>query len=168
MQLTRMIGRPVLNVRTGRRLGRVSEVLVDLAERRVAGFRLRRGGLLDRRWRLAAMDDVVAVGEEAVLMPDDRALREDERHDRRLALGRRRPVVVDGSGALLGWLTDIGAKLETGEVVTLVVAAPGALPWQRGPTLTIPVEQAAGWQCGGVPVDDPAGPGAALVPAGRG
>jgi hypothetical protein len=141
-------------------------VLVDLNQRRVAGFRLRHGGLLDRRWRFAAMDDVTAVGEEAVVVPDDLALREDEPHDRRLALGRRHPAVVDRSGASLGRLTDVGAELATGEVVSLVVALPGARPWQQGPEMMVPVEQAAGWRCGGVLVNDAARPGAVLVAAG--
>src|SRR3712207_7472408 len=37
-----------------------------------------RSSLLGRRWRVAAIEDVVAVTDAAMLLPDDLALREDE------------------------------------------------------------------------------------------
>ena len=166
VQLSRLIGRPVLSARTGRRLGRVGEVLLDLAGRRVAGFRLRHGGLLDRRWRFAAMRDLAALGPDAVVVPDELALREDESRDDwpalgRHALGRRGVAVVDRDGAPLGRLVDAEAKLPAGDLVAIDVRQMGPTLWRRAPTRTIPVSRVHARGRGAIVVD--AAPGGELV-----
>ena len=137
--LTQMQGRPVVSARTGERLGRISQVLVDLTQGRIAGFRLRRGGLLDRRWRVAAMQDVTAASEAAVLLADDIALREDEPSRQHLPVARRRMTVVHPNGAPLGRLADITAELTTGALIDLLVVPDRTATGRAKRPLRIPV-----------------------------
>jgi uncharacterized protein YrrD len=114
-------GRPVLSARTGEGLGSVSQVLLDLSRRAIAGFRLRHGGLLDRRWRVAALDDVVAVTATAVLLCDRVALREDMRAPELIAAHRWAPLVRTADGRLLGRVRDVRCDARTGDIDALHV-----------------------------------------------
>ena len=143
--LTQMQGRPVVSARTGERLGRISEVLVDLSQGRIAGFRLRRGGLLDRRWRVAAMQDVTAASEEAVLLPDDIALREDEPSEWHLPVKRAGMMVIHPNGTSLGRLADITAELGSGALIDLLVVPDRAATGRANRPLRIPVGQVHRW-----------------------
>ncbi|MGD9895446.1 MAG: PRC-barrel domain-containing protein [Dehalococcoidia bacterium] len=139
--LTEMLGCPVISARTGDRLGRVSQVLVDLVGKRVVGFRLRSGGLLDRRWRLAAMQDVSEVSPEAIVLPDDIALREDEQTETQLPLGGRPLAVIGTDGAEVGRLADIAAELSTGDLVELRVIPTGARARSYVHPLVLPIDR---------------------------
>jgi sporulation protein YlmC with PRC-barrel domain len=149
--LAALRGRPVVSAHDGAHLGRVSAVVVDLTRPRLRGVRLRHGGLLDRRWRLAALEDITRL-DEAVVLADALALREDEVHAGHLILGRHRPDVVDGTGTRLGNLADVEVDAGSGVVKGLVVALAGRRPWQAASVVTVPVTSAAGWRCGGVSV----------------
>jgi sporulation protein YlmC with PRC-barrel domain len=119
MRLRALHHRPVVAARSGQQLGRVAQILLDLDHCRVVGFRLRSGGLLDRRWRLAALEDVTEVTDTAVILPDALALREDEPHDGCLALGTGRLPVRDPTGAVIGALVDAEVDVATGQVCML-------------------------------------------------
>lgn len=116
---TQLRGRPVRSARAGEALGHVSQVLLDLSRRAIAGFRLRHGGLLDRRWRLAAFDDVVAVTPTAVLLPDRLALREDVWAAEVVVAHRWTPVVRAADGHPLGRVCDARCDPRTGQIVAL-------------------------------------------------
>jgi len=166
--LTHMLGRPVISARTGNRLGRVSHVVVDLTHRRIVGFRLRAGGLFDRRWRLAAMQDVANVSLDAVIVPDDVALREDEWEEGHLPLGGRPAVVVGTDGAQVGRLTDVSAELETGALLDLVVTSSKMRLGETAEPFTVPVEQVSRSNARSVVLEAvraPRGPNAAHRPA---
>jgi hypothetical protein len=109
----------------------VAQVLVDLNGGRIIGFRLRRGGPLDRRWRVAAWEDVTAITAAAVLLADAVALREDEAATGWVALGGPRLPVRAPTGALLGDLVDAEADLATGRLreVFIVPHAPPGFRW---------------------------------------
>jgi sporulation protein YlmC with PRC-barrel domain len=139
--LTEMLGCPVISARTGDRLGRVSQVLVDLVGRRIVGFRLRSGGLLDRRWRLAAMQDVSEVSPEAIVLPDDIALREDEQTETQLPLGGRPLTVIGTDGAEVGRLADVAAELSTGDLVDLRVIPTGTRTRPYAHPLVLPIDR---------------------------
>jgi uncharacterized protein YrrD len=139
--LSEMLGCPVISARTGDRLGRVSQVLVDLVGGRIVGFRLRSGGLLDRRWRLAAMQDVSEVSPEAVVLPDDIALREDEQTEAQLPLGGRPLTVVGTDGAEVGRLADVAAELSTGDLVDLRVIPTGVRGRELAQPLVLPIDR---------------------------
>ena len=139
--LTEMLGCPVISARTGDRLGRVSQVLVDLVGGRLVGFRLRSGGLLDRRWRLAAMQDVSEVSPEMIVLPDDIALREDELSETQLSLGGRPFTVFGTDGDEVGRLADVSAELSTGDLVDLRVIPVGTRAGEVSHPLVLPVDQ---------------------------
>jgi sporulation protein YlmC with PRC-barrel domain len=129
----------VVSASTGDRLGRVDAVLVDLESRRIAGFRLRHGGLLDRRWRLASMDDVTEIRGDAVLVPDGLALREDEPAAEYLPLNRHGAIMVTAGGGVVGTVTDIEANPATGEVVGLLVTPRTGRLARSRPPLAVPI-----------------------------
>lgn len=122
MRLREVDGRPVVSAQSGERLGRVRQVVLDLAEGRIAGFRLRSGGLLDRRWRIAAMQDVTALTDEAVVVPDAVALREDVRCASHVMLHGRGPTLHDADGTVLGRLADAIVNPENGALIALLVS----------------------------------------------
>lgn len=130
-------GRPVRSAPTGEELGRVSQVLLDLSRRAIAGVRLRHGGLLDRRWRVAAFDDLVAVTPSALLLPDRVALREDVRAPAVVVAHRWTPLVRAADAWPLGRVRDVRCDLHTGRIEALCLR-PGtgrtAAPrWRAGP-----------------------------------
>ncbi len=114
-------GRPVRSAHTGETLGRVSQVLLDLSRRAIVGFRLRHGGLLDRRWRVAAFDDLVAVTATALLLPDRVALREDVRAPEVVVAHRWTPLVRAADGRPLGRVRDVRCDARTGDIDALHV-----------------------------------------------
>jgi uncharacterized protein YrrD len=128
---TQLRGRPVRSARTGESLGHVSQVLLDLSRRAIAGFRLRHGGLLDRRWRLAAFDDVVAVTATAVLLPDRLALREDVRAPAVVVAHRWMPTVCAADGRPLGQVQDLRCDLRTGRIDAFEVRLIAGRPAMR-------------------------------------
>jgi sporulation protein YlmC with PRC-barrel domain len=152
--LSTLRGQPVVSA-GGERLGRVRAAVVDLAARRLRGVRLRHGGLLDRRWRLAAWSDVVRLDGDAIVLSDALALLEDESHTGHLLMGRRRPPLVDRDGRTLGYLADLGVDRRSGAVLELLVAGTGRWPRQGGELVAVPVERAAGWRFGGIPMTAP-------------
>lgn len=125
MLVSGMLGAPVINARTGERLGRVRRVLLDLQSRRIIGVRLRRGGVIDRRWRVAAFEDISSFAGNGVLLPDDVALREDEVSDRCVMIGGRPPRVLQEDGPAIGRLVDAVADLPDGNVAVLLVKPEG-------------------------------------------
>jgi sporulation protein YlmC with PRC-barrel domain len=122
--------RSIVAASTGKRLGRVAEVLVDLTGRRVIGFRLRHGGILDRRWRVAALEDISELTDSAVVLPDAIALREDDTPSGCVTLYGNRLPVRDATGAVIGDLVDAEADLATGQLFQVFVA-PHAHKWLR-------------------------------------
>lgn len=155
-RLRELRGCPVLSAATGARLGRVSEVVLDLGRRCVVGFRLRYGGLLDRRWRLAALLDLTAVRADAIVVPDDVALREDERPAGHLLLGRRAIPVLTAGGALVAWVTDVEAELPAGTLLgLLVVPAMGRGVARREP-VSVPIDRVSAVTDHAVIVDEAA------------
>lgn len=168
--LTEMLGCPVISARTGDRLGRVSQVLLDLAGGRIIGFRLRSGGLLDRRWRLAAMQDLSEVSPEAIVLPDEIALREDEYSETQQPLGGRPLAVIGTDGAEVGRLADVSAELSTGDLVDLRVIPTGARARRITPPLVLPIDRVCRSERRAVVVDGtdpPMPPGRALHASGR-
>lgn len=143
--LQALLGRPVVSARTGERLGRVGGVLLNLTDQRLAGFRLRHGSLLGRRWRVAAMGDVLAVTDRAIVLADDVALREDERPPPARLSGGHRMAVIDADGVTVGSLVDARADPESQDLLELTVA-PGHRG-MRGPRPPVRVPMA--WVRGG-------------------
>lgn len=141
MRARDLSGAPVVDGRTGGRLGRVREVLIDPVTARLAGFRLRHGGLLDRRWRVAHLEDVVSVSSAAIVVRDALALREDEPQPAWTALGRHHPLVVDAHGAQAGRVVDAQVDPHSGRLVALLVAPSGQEAHERRPPAAVPADE---------------------------
>lgn len=144
MRLSELHGRPVVSASTGGRLGRVDRVLLDLANRRVAGVQLRHGGLFDRRWRVAAIEDVTEVSEAAIVVPDALALREYERLEGQAPLRRHGPAVADGRGTVIGCIADGLVECRTGRLLALLVAPLAARGARTYPEIWVPIERVCG------------------------
>ena len=144
MRVQELRGRPVISARTGSRLGRVSEVVLDLAGPRVFGFRLRCGGLLDRRWRVAAMEDGCEVGEHGITVPDAVALREDESLPGRVSLRGPGVSVVGENGAHLGRLADAVLDPTSGRLLDLLVVPGGGQGMGSPRAVCVPAGRVAG------------------------
>jgi sporulation protein YlmC with PRC-barrel domain len=129
MQLRDLLDKPVISAWTGDDLGRVAEVVIDIQAGRVTGFRLRRGGLFDRRWRVAAVADVVRVDAAGIYLVHAAALQEDDDADGRLRLGRRGVSVLDESGRPLGVAKDGVVASLNDDVAHLLVATRS--DWRR-------------------------------------
>ncbi|MBI2761212.1 MAG: hypothetical protein HYX51_07290 [Chloroflexi bacterium] len=114
-----------MSASTGSRIGKIGSVLLDLPNRRIAGFRLRHGGLLDRRWRIAAMADVAAFTDDAIIVPDALALREDGCTEGRIFAPADGPRALDRSGSLLGRVVDGQVEPDTGRLTALLVQPDG-------------------------------------------
>jgi len=153
---TQLRGRPVRSARAGAALGHVSQALLDLSRRAIAAFRFRHGGLLDRRWRLAAFDDFVAVTPTAVLLPDRLALREDVRAPEVVAAHRWTPVVRAADRHRLGRVRDLRCDPRTGRIDALGLRPPSGNP--ALPPARLPAGLVARWGADGllVSVDGPA------------
>jgi uncharacterized protein YrrD len=154
LQLQSLLGRPVVNARTGQRIGRVRQVLLDLSGARLAGFRLRHGSLLGRRWRVAAIEDVVGLTDTAVLLPDDLALREDEQPGAAPVLGGRPVAVVCPDGAIFGNLVDAQADRDTRQLLAVTVHQTQRAAGRRGRSVRVPIERVRGGAGGTVLLGD--------------
>jgi uncharacterized protein YrrD len=144
MRLRQFLGRPVMDGHSGEQIGRVDHVLIDARARRITGFRLRRGGLLDRRWRVAALGDVTAMTEAAIVLPDALALREDTGGHEQVFGPRHALPVQDERGVLLGRAIDAQVEPESGRLLSVLVRPAGRSWGSAGSWMRLGRADAAG------------------------
>lgn len=125
IRLSSLAGRPVRDAESGRQIGRVKHVVVDLSQAKLMGFRFRSGGLLDRRWRFLALGDVQAIDPHAIVMANANALREDVRSDTDVMLGSRLKV-VDAASSQSGRLADGDVEMDSGRLIAFFIKYHGA------------------------------------------
>jgi len=99
-----IIGKPVISVSNGQKLGVVDDLLIDPATMRVAVVLLSKGGLINREVVAIPVDDVEAWGQNAIMVNSPEAvLRREELIDHENWVSaadkvRSRPLVtVDGT-----------------------------------------------------------------------
>ena len=146
---------------SGRKLGKVTDVLFDPAEPRVVGFLVRRTPLLwiiKLKPRFAPWPDGIEVvagqpldlSVPALLAPSaaDRALG----HDWDTTVVWRDMAVTDTDGTLLGKVKDVGFGRKTGKVLSLTMSEGTGIDLAVG-TAEVPGKAVRGFDAGAVVVD---------------
>lgn len=119
MLSSRILGLPVLDIDRGKRLGTVRSIVLDPAERRVAALGLQ----LAEGWRkrgLIAVEDIYAIGEQAVTLEDSERVADPDPKSHLGALARSRvdlrgtPLVTErghGLGVVAEFEFDLSGAL---------------------------------------------------------
>lgn len=104
-----LIGRPVLELGSGRYLGEAREVLVDLSSATVVGIVVQRGRWVHSTWILP-LESVLSCGDGAITVESEDALIPRTEYRQRRGSGEHQLVgkrVLDEGGRDLGTLDDI-------------------------------------------------------------
>lgn len=117
----------VVDVRDGKKLGTVDEVVISPDNGRLLGFVMQRGGLFSNDEAVVEMEDVRAIGADAVTVEGDEvvhnpdaageAFREARKGDRSM-VGRK---VVTQSGSVAGQVSDVVINEEQRRVTALLI-----------------------------------------------
>lgn len=107
-------GTPVVSLDTGVTLGKIESVYLDCDARRLVAFSFSSGGglLSSKRGHIVEIDDIHAIGPDAVTLDDARAV-----HDLVLMDGKVQNLVDLDAVVKRGVMTDAGANL--GHIVGL-------------------------------------------------
>lgn len=133
-----LAGLAIIDVRDGKKLGQVSETVVSPDDGRLLGFVVKSGGLLSRDESVVEIDDVRAIGADAVTVEgelthraDDatQAFREARGGDRTL-VGRK---VVSQGGSVVGQIADVVISEDERRVTGLVL---GGGVFEKGDALS--------------------------------
>jgi uncharacterized protein YrrD len=143
MRATSLVGLPVVTTSTGEDIAETRDVIYIPDQGRVAGFTLnKRGRLAGRLKNVLAMEQVHAVGRDAVMVTDASALDAPEgdaaAHD---AKGRNvigNQVLTDG-GKELGIVRDLIVEMNRGEVIGYELGGEAALQRAEGAPLLLPL-----------------------------
>lgn len=108
MSSTLAKGTPVVSLDTGITLGKIESVFLDCDARRLVAFSFSTGGglLSSKRGHIVEIDDIHAIGPDAVTLDDARAV-----HDLVLMDGKVQNLVDLDQVVKRGVMTDAGANL---------------------------------------------------------
>ncbi len=137
-ELSSLIGLQVIATGEGKRLGTVSDVLVDLAAGRLVAVTLAKTPEL----RVVMADDIDIVGPDALMISSSDRVKSREEAGEALARGRRvlgePPAVITSRGARLGELGAVQIDEGSGRIVRFAISA-GPLKDVTEGALTLPV-----------------------------
>jgi uncharacterized protein YrrD len=146
MRATSLVGLPVVTTSTGEDIAEIRDVIYLPDQGRVAGFTLnKRGRLAGRLKNVLAMEQVHAVGRDAVMVTDASALDAPEgpvaQAAARDAKGRNvigNQVLTD-TGKELGIVRDLIVEMNRGEVIGYELGGEAALQRAEGAPLLLPL-----------------------------
>ncbi|MGE5559858.1 MAG: PRC-barrel domain-containing protein [Chloroflexota bacterium] len=104
-----LIGRPVLELNSGRYIGEAREIIVDLSSASVVGIVVQRGRWFRSTWILP-FENVLSCGDGVITVADDDALIAHGEFDQGRSSGRQQLVgkrILSEQGRDLGTLDDI-------------------------------------------------------------
>lgn len=143
MRGTSLVGLPVVTTSTGEDIAETRDVIYVPDRGRVAGFTLnKRGRLAGRMKNVLAMEQVHAVGRDAVMVTDAGVLETPEgeaaAHDAagRNVIGNR---VLTDSGKQLGVVIDLIVEMNRGEVIGYELEGESSLQRAEGAPLLLPL-----------------------------
>ena len=125
-------GMTILDVRDGKKLGQADEVVISPDDGRVLGFVMKTGGLLRNGESIVEIDDVRAIGRDAITVEGEEVAHTSEaaseafsqaRSGERALAGRK---VVTQGGSLVGQVDDVAID-EDGRRVTALLLGGGLL-----------------------------------------
>jgi sporulation protein YlmC with PRC-barrel domain len=139
-QRSDLIGTQVITRNTGKKLGVVNQVWVDIDQREVVAFGLR-STLITGEQRYIDLRSVRQIG-DVILVDDDNALEEVNTYDFSTLINHE---VVTESGELLGKVRGFKFDTVSGKVTALVIASLGIplIPSQVISTYELPIEEIA-------------------------
>ena len=143
MRATSLVGLPVVTTATGEDIAETRDVIYIPDLGRVAGFTLnKRGRLAGRMKNVLAMEQVHAVGRDAVMVTDASALDAPEgdaaAHDARGRNVIGNSVLTD-TGKELGIVRDLIVEMNGGEVIGYELGGEVALQRAQGAPLLLPL-----------------------------
>jgi uncharacterized protein YrrD len=143
MRATSLVGLPVVTTSTGEDIAETRDVIYIPDLGRVAGFTLnKRGRLAGRLKNVLAMEQVHAVGRDAVMVTDASALDAPEgdaaAHDARGRNVIGNQVLTD-TGKELGIVRDLIVEMNRGEVIGYELGGEAALQRAEGAPLLLPL-----------------------------
>jgi uncharacterized protein YrrD len=125
-------GMSIVDVRDGKKLGQADEVVISPDDGRVLGFVMKTGGLLRNGESIVEIDDVRAIGRDAITVEGDEVAHTSEAATEAFSQARSggralpgRKVVTQG-GTLVGQVDDIAID-EDGRRVTALLLGGGLL-----------------------------------------
>lgn len=146
MRATSLVGLPVVTTSTGEDIAETRDVIYIPDQGRVAGFTLnRRGRFAGRLKSVLALDQVHAVGRDAVMVTDASALEAPDVPAAQAAaqdakgrnvIGNR---VLTDTGKELGVVRDLIVELNRGEVIGYELDGEAALQRAEGAPLLLPL-----------------------------
>ncbi len=143
-----LVGRTVVSVATGEKLGEISDVHLDFDARRVVGFAIGGGGGLFRHEPPQALPfaQVQSIGPQAVTVADNAQVLAAQVVPTNLAgLERVRKRVVSAGGEVVGDGDDIHFDTATGAITAVQLAPQGGFLGVGATTRMIPVADVIGF-----------------------
>ncbi|MDU8672506.1 PRC-barrel domain-containing protein [Paenibacillus polymyxa] len=118
MRLQDMIGLAVFDVEDGKQIGKIHDFMLT-ADWRITGIELEGKGLFLSHVKMVAWDDIVAYGEDAIMIRNQQAVRKKEAHDIQhtylLGPGKLKDLsVLTEEGLMLGHISDVYFDQEMG------------------------------------------------------
>ena len=120
-------GTPIISVDAGEKLGNADLVVFSPKERRLLGFVMRNGDVLHKDRQVVRVDDVRAIGPDAITIDDDAVVRQfnqaDEPFRQAVESGQRLfgTQVVTESGDLLGTVDDLFLDPSSARVTSIAL-----------------------------------------------
>lgn len=144
MRATDLVGLPVVTISTGEAIAEIRDVVYVPDEGRVIAFTLnKRGRLAGRIKQPLPMDDVHAVGRDAVMVRDASALDSGERAKAVVDETKGRNVignvVLTDAGKQLGVVRDLIIEMTNSEVIGYELDGDPALQRAEGAPLLLPL-----------------------------
>jgi uncharacterized protein YrrD len=144
MRATGLVGLPVVTTTTGEALGEIRDVIYVPDKGRVVGFTLnKRGRLAGRLKHPLAMDQVHAVGRDAVMVRDAAALDGGASSEEAAEDSKGRNVigntVLTDAGKALGVVRDLVIEMSDSEVIGYELDGDPALQRAEGAPLLLPL-----------------------------
>jgi uncharacterized protein YrrD len=143
MRAVTLVGMPVVTVNTGEAIAETRDVIYMPDQGRVVGFTLnKRGRLAGRLKNVLAMEQIHAVGRDAVMVQDASALdTPDGTADAKDAKGRNvlGNTVLTDAGKQLGTVRDLVVEMSHGEVIGYELDGDPSLQRAEGAPLLLPL-----------------------------
>lgn len=118
MRLQDMIGLSVFDMENGKQIGKIHDFMVT-GDWRITGIELEGKGLFSSQVKVVAWDDIVAYGEDAIMIRNQQAVRKTEasdiQHTYLLGPGKLKDLfVLTEEGLMLGHISDVYFDQEMG------------------------------------------------------
>lgn len=129
MKLQEMIGLSVFDIEDGKQIGKVSDFLLDTGWK-ITGIQLEGKAMFSSSIKAVLWEDIVAYGEDAVMIRNQQAIRKVEAENIQLTFasgnGRMKELpVLTEDGTMIGHVSDVYFDQEMGNTITGIEVSDG-------------------------------------------